>query len=101
VSERSQVPIRMCVGCGGRATQQALLRLKASEQGGLQIARGRVNVGRSAYLHADRRCWSQFASRKGAVRSLARSFAKEERVAFVKLLEETLAPKSEVTGHVA
>src|SRR5690242_21215294 len=53
-----------------------------------------------SYLHPDRRCWSQFAARKGMVKSLGRSFAKEERAAFVRQLEDT-PPKSEVTGHVA
>ncbi len=101
MSETLHAPIRMCMGCGKRSAQKSLLRIKVSAQGHLHVAAGRVHVGRSGYLHQERQCWSQFAARKGAVRSLARSFAKEERAAFVNLLHETLAPKSEVSGHVA
>ncbi len=100
MSGGSHVPMRMCVGCGGRAPQQGLVRITVSADGVLQIADERPRVGRSGYLHAEPRCWSQFASRKGAIRSLARNFAKEERVAFVRRFEATRA-QSEVTGHVA
>ncbi len=100
MSRGFHVPMRMCVGCGGRAPQQELLRISVAATGTLQMAGARPHVGRSGYLHGERGCWSKFASRKGAIRSLARSFAKEERAAFVRLLQATWA-QNEVTGHVA
>lgn len=97
----THIPMRQCIGCAQRAAQASLLRLRSAEDGTLALVSSRHAFGRSAYLHPQVSCWQKFAARKGPVRSLGRSVAKDERASFARLLAETLQPKSEVTGHVA
>jgi len=101
VKQAPHVPVRQCIGCAQRAAQSSLLRLRCTPAGALTLVSTHHGSGRSAYLHPQPDCWQQFAARKGSVRSLGRSFAKDERASFVRLLAETLQPKSEVTGYVA
>jgi predicted RNA-binding protein YlxR (DUF448 family) len=78
----------MCVGCGARAPQDAMLRLIATPNGELQVAAGRSPMGRSGYLHRSAACWERFAARKGPLRSLGCSIGKAERLALVARLKD-------------
>jgi predicted RNA-binding protein YlxR (DUF448 family) len=88
VSRRAHVPVRLCMGCGGRAPQRELLRITSRADGTLVVARGRTPMGRSGYLHPAPACWQQFATRKGAVRSLARHVERGHRAALVQELKQ-------------
>ena len=61
---RGHVPIRTCVGCGGRDPQPTLIRFFAT------LAVGRSLPGRGAYLHPRQECWKAFVRARGPVRSL-------------------------------
>jgi len=76
------VPIRTCLGCGGRAPKVELLRVVA-QQGHLTLDPGQRHGGRGGYLHRDPSCWSTFARRKGNVRSLKVAVDRSARAAFV------------------
>jgi predicted RNA-binding protein YlxR (DUF448 family) len=82
-------PVRTCVGCATRAPQAALVRLVAQE-GGLAIDLRRRVSGRGAYLHRDAACWTAFVARRGPVRSLRCSPARDERERLVEALADTL-----------
>jgi len=88
VSHRGHVPTRMCVGCGGRAPQDTMLRMMATPNGELQVAAARPPMGRSGYLHRSVVCWERFAARKGPLRSLGCSIGKAERRALVARLKD-------------
>ena len=81
------VPIRMCVGCGTRARQAALLRLVGAPDGALMLVARRWPPGRTAYLHPRAACWERFASRGGPLRSLGRNVDKPRRTTFVHELK--------------
>ena len=83
-------PYRLCLGCGERAPQLELLRVKLDPAGKLVLASGAGQPGRSGYLHAQASCWQRFAARKGPVRSLARSFDRDARRAFVIQLQDSI-----------
>ena len=89
----SHVPIRMCMGCGGRVAQAALLRVALAPQGALQVVRG-APMGRTGYLHRQPECWERFMHRKGPLRSLGGSVDKAVRMSFVQELQraETAEP---------
>ena len=87
MSAAAHTPIRMCIGCGTRAPQVALLRLASSADGRLAAVKRPLPRGRSAYLHAQAVCWERFAARGGRVRSLGRNVDKEQRRAFVQELK--------------
>lgn len=80
------VPVRMCVGCGTRAPQAALLRFSTTSGGALALVVRRSMQGRSGYLHPQRVCWERFASRGGPIRSLGRTVDKPRRLTFVQEL---------------
>jgi len=80
-------PVRMCMGCGGRAPQRDLLRLTVTTDGTLAVVTGRRHSGRTGYVHPKRACWERFASQKGLLRSLGRAVDKASRVTFVQQLE--------------
>ena len=61
-------PIRTCVGCGGKAAQQALLRLKV-EAGCVVFDRARTG-GRGAWLHPDPACLDGALKRRAFARVL-------------------------------
>ena len=84
-------PVRTCVGCATRAPQAALIRLVAGE-GRLAVDLRRRASGRGAYLHRDAACWTAFVARRGPVRSLRCSPARDERERLVVTLAETLHP---------
>jgi len=69
VSETAHIPVRSCVGCGGRDSQSRMVRL-ARDAGALRIDVKRSLGGRGAYLHRADECLSRFAKRRGMVRSL-------------------------------
>ncbi len=83
----SATPVRMCMGCGGRAPQRELLRLTMADDGGLALATGRHHTGRTGYLHRQPQCWERFTARKGRLRSLHRAVDKNLRVTFVQQLK--------------
>ena len=80
------LPVRMCVGCGGRAAQTTLTRFTRAADGTLVVAR-RSSLGRTAYLHAQPGCWERFASRGGPLRSLGRIVDRPQRLTFVQELK--------------
>lgn len=80
-------PVRMCMGCGGRAPQRDLLRLTVSIDGTLALVTGRQHSGRTGYVHPKRECWERFAAQKGQLRSLGRAVDKASRVTFVQQLK--------------
>lgn len=85
---RRHVPVRTCMGCGGRAPQEGLIRIAATAAGTLAVVRSlRGLSGRTGYLHRDPACWRAFAARKGPVRSLGRTLDRQARLACVRELE--------------
>jgi len=79
-------PLRMCVGCGGRARQAELLRVAVAEDNTLTVVTRR-HGGRTGYLHRQQECWERFAARKGMVRSLGRNLGTTARALFVQQLK--------------
>ena len=82
-----QVPVRLCVGCGTRAPQAALLRFASTSDGTLALVARRSLRGRTGYLHPEPTCWERFASRGGSLRSLRRNVDKPRRLTFVQVLK--------------
>ena len=87
MSRRRHVPMRTCMGCGAIDPQQALLRVVRTDSGALDIDGARRAGGRGGYLHGRSECWTRFARRKGAVRSLRASVDRAARTALVAQLE--------------
>lgn len=83
----SQMPVRMCMGCGGRGEQHQLLRVGCDADGNLTVVRDRKHSGRSGYLHPQRQCCVRFAARKGPLRSLRRNVDRAVRMRFIEGLE--------------
>ena len=69
-------PIRTCVGCGERAPQRALVRVRVTADGRLSEYERR---GRSAYLHARTDCVRALVRSKGLSRALRTTIAKGPR----------------------
>ena len=88
MSRKGHVALRTCVGCGERDAQNALLRFAHAPQQGLRLRTDAGSPGRSAYLHHRRDCWQRFVARKGVVRSLGRPVDKNERLAFIEVIEQ-------------
>jgi predicted RNA-binding protein YlxR (DUF448 family) len=80
-------PVRMCMGCGGRAPQRELLRLTVAADGTLAVLTARRHTGRTGYLHPSHECWERFCTRKGLLRSLDRAVDKTSRVTLVQQLK--------------
>ena len=87
MSPGRHVPIRTCVGCGGRAPQRQLLCVRGARDGGLEVVACHRRLGRTAYLHSRPECWRQFAARKGPLRSLGRHVERRVRLALVDGLQ--------------
>ena len=83
----SPEPVRMCMGCGGRAPQAELLRITVGTDSELTVVTARRHNGRSGYLHRQQECWDRFAARKGPVRSLGRNVDRPVRLTFVQQLK--------------
>lgn len=92
----TQMAVRTCAGCGGRAPQSALLRFGIGEDGTLVLRSHAPARGRSAYLHPDPECWDKFAARKGTVISLRRPISREERRRFTATLAQRDRIRSEL-----
>jgi predicted RNA-binding protein YlxR (DUF448 family) len=90
-------PVRMCVGCGRRAPQAALLRFSSTPDGSLKLVLHGSAPGRSGYLHPQPDCWQRFASRGGRLRSVGRSVDKPQRLALVEELKK--AEHSAMVGN--
>ena len=80
--------IRTCIGCGNRDGRGHLVRVVLAD-GRLAIDRTRCAPGRGAYLHQTPACWEAFVRRRGPIRSLRSSIAREERM---RLATELAAP---------
>jgi predicted RNA-binding protein YlxR (DUF448 family) len=81
-------PVRMCMGCGGRAPQGELLRLTVAADGTLAVIADCRHVGRTGYLHPRQECWERFTARKGLLRSLGRAVDRASRAALVCQLKQ-------------
>lgn len=81
------VPVRLCVGCGTRAVQAALLRFSSRPDGTLALVTRQSLRGRTGYVHPEKTCWERFASRGGPLRSLRCNVDKSRRLAFVQVLK--------------
>ncbi len=85
----AHTPVRLCVGCGTRAPQAALLRFSSAPDGSgsLRLVVHGTSRGRTGYLHPQPGCWERFASRGGRLRSLGRTVDKPQRRTFVEGLK--------------
>jgi len=63
-------PIRTCVGCGRRAPQADLLRVRAAPDGSASVDLRGDRPGRGAWIHPDPRCIDRARSRRALTRSL-------------------------------
>jgi predicted RNA-binding protein YlxR (DUF448 family) len=75
------------MGCGAIDPRQALLRVVRTDTGALDLDGERRAAGRGGYLHVRPECWTRFARRKGAIRSLRASVDRAARAALVAQLE--------------
>ena len=62
-----RTPLRTCVGCGGKASQRELVRLRVVE-GRIEVDRARSG-GRGAWLHAAGACLERALKRKAMSRA--------------------------------
>ncbi len=66
--ENARQPVRTCVGCGRKAAQPGLVRLKA-EAGSVVVDRARTG-GRGAWLHPAAECLDRAIRRRSFPRAL-------------------------------
>jgi uncharacterized protein len=55
-------PVRTCIGCGGKAAQRELVRLRVAE--GRVVVDGERAGGRGAWLHASEACLARAEKRR-------------------------------------
>lgn len=79
-------PVRTCVGCGSRDSAASLIRLVRQQDGALVVDRRGGKPGRGAHLHRAEDCWSQFARKRGVVRSFRAAVQPQTRAALVVVL---------------
>jgi predicted RNA-binding protein YlxR (DUF448 family) len=72
------------LGCGGRDSQETLIRLAVTGQGQLVVER---KEGRGGYLHKGPDCWQKFLGRKGHYRAFHAEITKAMKVELIKELE--------------
>ncbi len=72
------MPERTCVGCGGKATPDDLVRLRLVE-GEVALDRERAG-GRGAWLHADEACLARAVRRKSFARAFRAAASVDEAV---------------------
>ena len=80
---RVQGPQRTCVGCGGKAGPEALVRLAA--QAGLVVVAQRGQGGRGAWLHPVEGCLERALKRKAFGRAFRGSVAADAGMLRVQL----------------
>ncbi len=68
MTDPARQPIRTCVGCGAKASQPELVRLKA-EAGSVVLDHGRTG-GRGAWLHPAPACLDRAIQRRALARAL-------------------------------
>ncbi|MGE0681720.1 MAG: YlxR family protein [Candidatus Binatia bacterium] len=86
---RKTIPIRTCVGCGGRDLQSQLLRFFLE---GNELLVAGFGHGRGGYLHPRRSCVQAFTkTRSGFVRSLRAVVSQEIRARFITQIESSAA----------
>ena len=61
-------PVRTCVGCGGKAAQRALVRVKAA--GERVVVDRERSGGRGAWLHPEPPCLERAVKRRAFARAL-------------------------------
>ncbi len=81
------IPIRLCVGCGGRSPQAEMIRFGITAEGSPILKTGAA-TGRSAYIHPREECWELFLRRKGRIPSLRHALNREQRLQ-IRLSYET------------
>ncbi len=64
-------PIRTCIGCGGKAAQGELVRLRI--EGGRVVIDRKGRGGRGAWLHASTACLESAVKRRAFARALRSS----------------------------
>jgi predicted RNA-binding protein YlxR (DUF448 family) len=72
-------PVRTCVGCGGKAAQRALVRVKA--MGERVIIDRERSGGRGAWLHAAPPCLERAVKRRAFVRALRAESVRADAIA--------------------
>jgi hypothetical protein len=70
------VPERTCIGCGARAPQEAMTRLRVVA-GGVAVDRERRG-GRGAWMHASEACLARAVKRKVFARAFRAAVAVDE-----------------------
>jgi len=77
-------PVRTCLGCGARDSQDRMLRLAVGASGELRLQeRG---GGRGGYLHRRNRCWEACLGKKRFYRAFRVEVGREARVKMVQEL---------------
>lgn len=74
--DRSTDPLRTCIGCGGKARQRELVRLRVVE-GQVVWDRDRSG-GRGAWLHSARECLERAAKRRAFGRAFRAAGARAD-----------------------
>jgi hypothetical protein len=64
------IPLRRCVGCGGRHPKPDLVRLVADPVRGVDVDSTRTRGGRGAYLCRDEKCMKRALARGSLPRAL-------------------------------
>jgi uncharacterized protein len=77
-------PLRTCIGCGGKAAQRDLVRLRVAD-GRVQVDRERRG-GRGAWLHAAEACLARAEKRKAFGRAFRASGVQVDPRALRELL---------------
>ncbi len=72
-------PVRTCIGCGGRAAQRTLVRVKAVEE--RVIVDRERSGGRGAWLHAAPPCLERAMKRRAFARALRAEGARADAAA--------------------
>lgn len=83
-------PERTCVGCRGRASKAALLRLVRGPGGTVEVDERAVAPGRGAYVHRDLGCVEAALRRGGLARALRTGGGPDEVGRLRALLERML-----------
>jgi predicted RNA-binding protein YlxR (DUF448 family) len=76
---------RTCLGCGLRAEQNRLIRLRVCDDGRLRADENRT--GRGGYLHQAQECWGKFVRRKSVYRAFHTEIARDIKEALVQELK--------------
>ena len=59
MTKRKHIPMRTCVGCGGKFPKRELVRIVRTLQGTVEVDPTGKKPGRGAYLCPKEECWKQ------------------------------------------